>query len=66
MKSRKSGSIEKGSERKGIRCFNSENTLIILSLSFLRNVSFGMNTFWARVGGMAAPQIFFLVSGTAV
>ena len=29
-----------------------------------RNVSLGMNTFWARVGGMAAPQIFFLVSMT--
>ena len=26
----------------------------------VRNVSFGVNTFWARIGGMAAPQIFFL------
>lgn len=27
-----------------------------------RNVSLGVNTLWARIGGMAAPQIFLLVS----
>ena len=37
--------------------FNTNN-----SLSFNRNAGLGMNTFWTRVGGMAAPQIFFLVS----
>ncbi|CAB4022626.1 organic cation transporter -like [Paramuricea clavata] len=31
----------------------------------VRNGSLGMNIFWARVGGMAAPQIFFLGTYTS-
>lgn len=37
-------------------------TLVIFFSIIIRNASLGMNTFWTRVGGMAAPQIFFLVS----
>ncbi|XP_028406659.1 organic cation transporter protein-like [Dendronephthya gigantea] len=31
----------------------------------VRNVGLGMNTFWTRLGGMAAPQIFFLGKHTS-
>ena len=38
--------------------YDSICTCITLSL---RNVGFGVNMFWCKIGAMVAPQIFFLV-----
>ena len=38
------------------------NQLQWIFLLHYRNVGFGVNVFWSRVGAMIAPQIFFLVS----